>query len=559
MSRGKKLTVDAASIAEDYKNGMGVMPICEKYKVGKLRVKQILADAGLEMKKRGGQDKGSHTNSVKTLNADERYPEVEGYHYIAVLRTDTSVKTRDFKNKAGILTSIIKERFHEESTLWERKKYFTETGMQWWEQWFDIKSEPDEDVKKCPYCSWTTKDTTNASGAFEVHLREVHKMSKNEYLCEHPEDRTYFSLKNPSLNRHMETNPDKYVECLVCGVKYARIGTHLKNKHGMSIAEYLAKFQNAAITSHEFHEEQSVRTSIQNEDMKHSFESKAEKEIKEFIQSFGLECDADRKVLNGKEIDIFIPSLKIGFEYDGLIYHSEFGGGKSMSYHLDKTKTAEAKGVKLYHIFEDEYEHHKDIVLNKIQHIIRQSANLPKIMARKCVIKEVSREDANSFLEKFHIQSYANTSILRYGAFYEDSLIAVMTFFYNNGEWNLDRFASDYNFTIQGIGGKLFSHFIREKQPEKVISFADRRWTSLIGDNLYVKLGFSLDKVGTPDYSYIAKTNKERIHKFNFRKEILLKKYPSVLNEDMTESEMARKLGYDRIWNCGLLKYVWKS
>lgn len=505
MSRGKKLTVDAASIAEDYKNGMGVMPICEKYKVGKLRVKQILADAGLEMKKRGGQDKGSHTNSVKTLNADERYPEVEGYHYIAVLRTDTSVKTRDFKNKAGILTSIIKERFHEESTLWERKKYFTETGMQWWEQWFDIKSEPDEDVKKC---------------------------------------------KCPK--------PNEYVECLVCGVKYARIGTHLKNKHGMSIAEYLAKFQNAAITSHEFHEEQSVRTSIQNEDMKPSFESKAEKEIKEFIQSFGLECDADRKVLNGKEIDIFIPSLKIGFEYDGLIYHSEFGGGKSMSYHLDKTKTAEAKGVKLYHIFEDEYEHHKDIVLNKIQHIIRQSANLPKIMARKCVIKEVSREDANSFLEKFHIQSYANTSILRYGAFYEDSLIAVMTFFYNNGEWNLDRFASDYNFTIQGIGGKLFSHFIREKKPEKVISFADRRWTSLIGDNLYVKLGFSLDKVGTPDYSYIAKTNKERIHKFNFRKEILLKKYPSVLNEDMTESEMARKLGYDRIWNCGLLKYVWK-
>lgn len=26
----------------------------------------------------------------------------------------------------------------------------------------------------------------------------------------------------------------------------------------------------------------------------------------------------------------------------------------------------------------------------------------------------------------------------------------------------------------------------------------------------------------------------------------------------MTETEMARELGYDRIWDCGLIKYVWK-
>ena len=27
----------------------------------------------------------------------------------------------------------------------------------------------------------------------------------------------------------------------------------------------------------------------------------------------------------------------------------------------------------------------------------------------------------------------------------------------------------------------------------------------------------------------------------------------------MTELEMARALGYDRIWDCGLFKYVWEK
>jgi hypothetical protein len=27
----------------------------------------------------------------------------------------------------------------------------------------------------------------------------------------------------------------------------------------------------------------------------------------------------------------------------------------------------------------------------------------------------------------------------------------------------------------------------------------------------------------------------------------------------MTETEMVKKLGYDRIWDCGLIKYIWKK
>ena len=37
----------------------------------------------------------------------------------------------------------------------------------------------------------------------------------------------------------------------------------------------------------------------------------------------------------------------------------------------------------------------------------------------------------------------------------------------------------------------------------------------------------------------------------------LIKKYG--FPETMTETEMIKDLGYDKIWNCGLFKYVWTA
>jgi hypothetical protein len=40
-------------------------------------------------------------------------------------------------------------------------------------------------------------------------------------------------------------------------------------------------------------------------------------------------------------------------------------------------------------------------------------------------------------------------------------------------------------------------------------------------------------------------------------KSILNKKYGFPMT--MTELEMTKELGYDRIWDCGLFKYVWRK
>lgn len=285
--------------------------------------------------------------------------------------------------------------------------------------------------------------------------------------------------------------------------------------------------------------------------------SKAEDEISQFIiKLVGKEnvLLKDRNILSPKELDIYIPSKKIAIEYNGLYWHSE-EYKTDKNYHLQKTEECRSKGLKLIQIFEDEYLEHKEIVLNKIKHILKCDINMLKIGARKTIVKNITPKEAESFLNENHIQGYSKSSIYL-GAYFNNKIISIMSFVKNKENcFELNRFASDNKYICQGIGGKLFSYFIKKYNPLEVKSFADRRWTIDYENNLYTKLGFKLDKILPPDYRYVI--NGKRVHKFNCRKERLHKKYGLPLT--MTEKEMTEKLGYYRIWDCGLIKYVWEK
>ena len=293
--------------------------------------------------------------------------------------------------------------------------------------------------------------------------------------------------------------------------------------------------------------------------------SMAENDIADFCSSILGEENIkhrDRNVLKNRELDIYIPSKKIAIEYNGLIWHSE-KYGKDRNYHLNKTEECKKLGIKLIQIFEDEYINHKDIVFNKIAHIIGEQKKLPKIMARKCEVKEIKRDVSKKFLDEYHIQGSGQGKV-HLGAYYEGKLIAVMSFkeeTNGSSKWELTRFASDYNYVCQGVGGKLFKYFTRNYDPIEIKSFADRRWTVDEENNIYVKLGFKFEYYTRPEYRYIDGIKCERHHKFGFRKDSLMKKYGEKFKLDinMTESEMTKAIGFYKIWDCGLIKYIWKN
>ena len=260
----------------------------------------------------------------------------------------------------------------------------------------------------------------------------------------------------------------------------------------------------------------------------------------------------DRKVLEGKEIDLLVPSIKLGIEYNGLKWHSE-EFNKDKNYHLHKTELAESKGYHLIHIFEDEWLEHKELVLNKIKHFLGCDSDKSVIGARKSSVKMISKTLSEEFLNTYHLQGFV-ASTAYYGAFYGDILVGVMSFKQEKqGMWNLTRFATNTDYRLPGLANKIFKQFIKDNNPIEVKTFLDRRW-SHCSENLYDKMGFKLEETLLPDYRYVIKN--QRLHKFGFRKQILHKKYGLPLT--MTEREMTEQLGFYRIWDCGLYKYVWK-
>ena len=66
--------------------------------------------------------------------------------------------------------------------------------------------------------------------------------------------------------------------------------------------------------------------------------SSLEQKIKDFLNlNKIIHIDADRKILNGKEIDIFLPEYSLGIEVNGNYFHSEISGEKPKLYHIEKT------------------------------------------------------------------------------------------------------------------------------------------------------------------------------------------------------------------------------
>lgn len=284
--------------------------------------------------------------------------------------------------------------------------------------------------------------------------------------------------------------------------------------------------------------------------------SYAENKIYDFVKSLFPDAEqSNRNIIPPYEIDIYIPSKKIGIEYNGILWHSE-KYKEDKNYHLKKLNMCKEKGIKLIQIFEDEFVKNDELVLEKIKHILGKSDG-EKIMARKCTIKEILKEDAEEFLNKYHIQGFSISS--KYiGLYNGEDLVSVMSFKKEKdiAHWELTRFATKMHYTIQGGGGKLFSYFVKTYDPSEIKSFADRRWTINENNNLYIKLGFDNDGYVAPDYKYFKKEDGiVRHHKFGFRKQILHKKYGLPLT--MTESEMTAKLGYSKIYDCGLIRYLW--
>lgn len=252
--------------------------------------------------------------------------------------------------------------------------------------------------------------------------------------------------------------------------------------------------------------------------------------------------------IGGTELDIYIPDLKIAFEYNGLFWHSTYN--KNKSYHYDKWLKYKNLGIHVINIWEDDWKYKNEIISSLI--LIKLNLTHSKIGARMCQIREIPAYESNDFLEKNHIQGKCISKI-RIGLFYNDNLVSVMTFsherkilgnkYKNMDVFELTRFCSKKNYLISGAASKLLKYFLISYNPYKIISYANLDYS--IG-NLYTKLGFS-EKSHSLNYWW-AKDRK--YHRSNFMRHKI-----GGNDKKISESEIMNGQGYFKIFGTGSLKY----
>jgi hypothetical protein len=262
-----------------------------------------------------------------------------------------------------------------------------------------------------------------------------------------------------------------------------------------------------------------------------------EKEIYDFISSI-YDKEIIQSYRDKLEIDIYLPDLKLGFEFNGLYWHSD--KYKDKWYHLSKIDHFKEKEIRIFNIWENDWNHRKNIIKSQIENLLNLNK---KIFARKCEIKEIKDiKIVKQFLDDNHIQGFVKSNI-KIGLFNNEELVSIMIFDTNEGrkkmndnEYNISRFCNKLGTTVVGGASKILKYFIDVYNPSRIISYADKDWSS---GSLYTKLGFIRMYDTSPDYRYIVKN--ELVHKSKYRKS-----YTGI-----SESE----LNIPKIWNCGKIKF----
>lgn len=285
--------------------------------------------------------------------------------------------------------------------------------------------------------------------------------------------------------------------------------------------------------------------------------SVGQRELLSFIvDDLGLDAVSDYVYGTSKrELDVYIPAYNIGFEFNGIFWHSSKMVPNNK--HIQKQKECAEIGITMYHIFSDEWENRKEIVKSLIRS--KLGLEIEQIGARQCKFVEVTDELARNFYSMYHIQGWKKQGA-NFGLVHGNTLLALMTFTQNlsyrgkvagTGEWELARFAS----SVQVLGGfsKLLQHAQKKLNMSKITSYSDNR---LFSGEVYARAGFRKVTVTRPSYTYIfGNKPEERLHKSLFRHSKLARKFGSKYDPTLTEKQNCENNGYYQIYDCGLTKW----
>lgn len=301
-----------------------------------------------------------------------------------------------------------------------------------------------------------------------------------------------------------------------------------------------------------------------------SYASKGEREISEWVKSLGFDVQRNtRAAIGGRlEVDIYIPAINVGIEYNGCYWHSD-RVEKNKRKHEFKHACANTNGVRLLTVWDYDWKHRQDIVKRQIAHALKVGHS-QRISARACSIEQIPASEANALYEANHIQGACRGGVVHLGLKHSGTLVAAMTLskggarrgIVNDGEWELARYATAA--IVRGGASRLFSAFIHQTGASTIWSFSDKQH---FDGGIYAMLGFFNDGDLPADYKVIHPATLKVWHKSMWQRKSIPRRLAEIgstetfdpQTDQRTEHQMHDIAKVLRIWDAGKTRWLWKA
>lgn len=257
----------------------------------------------------------------------------------------------------------------------------------------------------------------------------------------------------------------------------------------------------------------------------------------------------DRSLLDGLELDIYVPEAKLAIEVNGDVWHSE--EHKDKNYHQRKYRKCERAGVRLIGIWESEWRMNRAVC----ESIIADAFGVydMSVPARICEVRTVGLFESKRFLAENSLTVHMLDSV-RLGLYHGNELVLLMCLsrenFRKNKMAELLQLCPKKRTHVFGGFGKLL-----DAQPFNAL----RTYVDLSKSDIkaYTLNGFE-PHGGKLSYKYFKHGQKGYVTRFDAQKFRLKKLLGDGYDPKLNEVENMAANGYVRQWDFGNLKMEWK-
>lgn len=206
----------------------------------------------------------------------------------------------------------------------------------------------------------------------------------------------------------------------------------------------------------------------------------------------------DRTAIAPHEIDIYLPTHKLGIEYHGIYWHSyNRPETKRERYrHQEKFIKSQMAGIKLLQFCDFEWRLKREIVESMISNQLGLSR---KLHARKLDLVEMDNRGAAAFFDSYHLAGHRDSKWC--WCLIDDKGPAVAMSFNRYGpDWiEIMRLATRAGCVVRGGAARLLAAAIASLKPAGITTFADLRYST---GGVYKQIGFVESHRTPPGYFY---------------------------------------------------------